>query len=487
MQKIPQINNEDIKHFIERDERILAGCILGGGYTSDANAKRIFGIKKGPKLFFHNADVFLRRDSHENFEIEIKKKISNPKYIDQLVKSCHSDGKNIISVTKDISAQAEKSTSKAKLADAFERYYTETKRYCGYYAVPTLTKPMTELAENIARSYAKNKKEKEKIFALITTPAQLTGLDEEQDDFLFLLSRYRKGENIISHARDHSEKYGWIGLRYFRGLPWTQKDILKRVRSSTLSDPDAVLRRRKEEREKTKNELKKFAKKITTEENNHIRHVRDIVSLRTQRSEYFEMAAIFVYPLLRKISDSLAVLYDDLLYLKPEEVLKSLRLNKDYSDEIRERKEDFMILFTGEGEASALSGKNVKIFIKEHPNVRRIAKEVNQLKGVVAYRGTARGRVAIVKKDEDLHHVKRGDILVTVMTFPNFISAMEKASAFVTDEGGILCHAAIIAREMKKPCIIGTKIATKVLKDGDLVEVDANRGVVKILRKGVTK
>jgi len=53
----------------------------------------------------------------------------------------------------------------------------------------------------------------------------------------------------------------------------------------------------------------------------------------------------------------------------------------------------------------------------------------------------------------------------------------------VTDEGGITCHAAIISRELKKPCIIGTKIATKVLKDGDLVEVDADKGIVKILKK----
>jgi pyruvate,water dikinase len=59
---------------------------------------------------------------------------------------------------------------------------------------------------------------------------------------------------------------------------------------------------------------------------------------------------------------------------------------------------------------------------------------------------------------------------------------MQKAAAFVTDEGGLTCHAAIVAREMKKPCIIGTKIATKVLKDGDMVEVDANKGIVKILK-----
>ena len=68
------------------------------------------------------------------------------------------------------------------------------------------------------------------------------------------------------------------------------------------------------------------------------------------------------------------------------------------------------------------------------------------------------------------------------MTHPQMISGMIKASAFVTDEGGVTCHAAIVSREMNKPCIIGTKVATQVLKDGDVVEVDANNGVVKILK-----
>ena len=77
--------------------------------------------------------------------------------------------------------------------------------------------------------------------------------------------------------------------------------------------------------------------------------------------------------------------------------------------------------------------------------------------------------------------MKNGDILVSPMTTPNFVPAMKLAAAIVTDEGGVMCHAAIVAREMKKPCIIGTKIATKVLKDGDIVEVDADKGVVKIL------
>ena len=73
--------------------------------------------------------------------------------------------------------------------------------------------------------------------------------------------------------------------------------------------------------------------------------------------------------------------------------------------------------------------------------------------------------------------------MVTSMTTPDFLPAMERAAAFVTDEGGITCHAAIVAREMKKPCIIGTKMATKQLISGDAIEVDAVNGIVKIIKK----
>lgn len=99
--------------------------------------------------------------------------------------------------------------------------------------------------------------------------------------------------------------------------------------------------------------------------------------------------------------------------------------------------------------------------------------------GQTAYHGKVRGIVQIVRRESDIKKVEVGNIMVCQMTLPTYISAMKKAAAFVTDEGGITCHAAIVAREMKKPCIIGTKNATKILKDGDLVEVDADKGIVR--------
>ena len=76
-----------------------------------------------------------------------------------------------------------------------------------------------------------------------------------------------------------------------------------------------------------------------------------------------------------------------------------------------------------------------------------------------------------------------GQVLVTGMTRPHLMQAMKKAAAIVTDEGGMLSHAAIISRELGVPCVVGTKISTKVLIDGDMVEVDATIGVIRKVDK----
>lgn len=104
------------------------------------------------------------------------------------------------------------------------------------------------------------------------------------------------------------------------------------------------------------------------------------------------------------------------------------------------------------------------------------------LKGQTASLGKVTGRVKIVHKIHQVANMAKGDILVATMTRPEMIVAINKAAAIVTDEGGITCHAAIVSRELNIPCVIGTKNATRVLKDGDMVEVDADKGVVRIMQ-----
>jgi len=105
------------------------------------------------------------------------------------------------------------------------------------------------------------------------------------------------------------------------------------------------------------------------------------------------------------------------------------------------------------------------------------------IKGTASYKGLVSGTVKIVNIASEIGKVNKGDIIVSINTNPILMPALKKAFGIVTDDGGITCHAAIISRELKIPCIVGTKISTKVLKDGDLVEVNANSGVVKILKR----
>jgi pyruvate, water dikinase len=116
------------------------------------------------------------------------------------------------------------------------------------------------------------------------------------------------------------------------------------------------------------------------------------------------------------------------------------------------------------------------------------------VKGETASAGVYTGKVKIIKDASELDKIEKGDILVTRMTTPDMVPAMQKAGAIVTNEGGMTCHAAIVSREMGTPCIVGTEIATKTLQTGQLVTVNASHGVVyegevkcKIEKKEVSK
>ena len=113
--------------------------------------------------------------------------------------------------------------------------------------------------------------------------------------------------------------------------------------------------------------------------------------------------------------------------------------------------------------------------------MQKISSEMVELKGQCASLGFAKGRVKIILSPADLPKMEKGDILVAIATNPDIVPAMKKAAAIVTEQGGVTSHAAIVSRELGVPCVIGTKVATKWLKDGDLIEVDATRGVVRKL------
>ncbi len=138
----------------------------------------------------------------------------------------------------------------------------------------------------------------------------------------------------------------------------------------------------------------------------------------------------------------------------------------------------------------AIEGKNIFLLqsrpitvFYEEKEEKEIARDI-LLKGLGASPGIGSGKVQIISSSVELDKVKEGDILTTTMTNPDMVPAMRRASAIVTDEGGMTCHAAIVSRELGIPCVVGTMKATKVLKDGWEITVDGSKGVVY---RGLTK
>lgn len=106
-------------------------------------------------------------------------------------------------------------------------------------------------------------------------------------------------------------------------------------------------------------------------------------------------------------------------------------------------------------------------------------KTIKEVKGLGVSQGLARGRVRLITDLSQLRDCKKDDVLVTTMTRPQYNTFIKKVKAIVTDEGGLLCHASMLAREFGMPCVVGTKNATKLLKNGDLIEVNADKGTVR--------
>jgi|GEM_PF-4007570 phosphohistidine swiveling domain-containing protein len=172
-------------------------------------------------------------------------------------------------------------------------------------------------------------------------------------------------------------------------------------------------------------------------------------------------------------------------YLAPHEFKKlvtertSERYNKTLRQSLIEREPYWMIA------GGDISTESVEEYIQRHGwklNVPEVKDETTEIKGnSVHIAETLVGVVRIVPNQREIHKVQEGDVVVAPMTTPEYGPIFGKIKAIITDEGGITCHAAVISREMKIPAIVGTKIASRVLKDGDRIEVDTERGVIRVV------
>ncbi|MBU2100058.1 hypothetical protein KKG83_06755 [Candidatus Micrarchaeota archaeon] len=181
----------------------------------------------------------------------------------------------------------------------------------------------------------------------------------------------------------------------------------------------------------------------------------------------------------KEIAKRLSIPLKSVHFFLPWEIKSALVEGKSFEKGLLERS-NFCVYFTSKGVDKIFTGKEALEIAKKVKQVK--LQKLNELKGQCGSSGKAKGKVKLINSQHEMQKMKKGDILVSIATNPDIVPAMKKASGIVTDQGGVTSHAAIVARELKIPCLIGTKFATKVFKDNDLVEVNASMGTVKKLK-----
>lgn len=295
-----------------------------------------------------------------------------------------------------------------------------------------------------------------------------------------------KEKNLQKLSQELANDYGWIpfsidGPKYW-GKDYFLKEIKKNIKFIKKTDKKIkqIERQERENLLKRKEIIKKF--KLNKKYLDLIKKAHIITLWTDERKKYTFQLYYWYSHILWELEKRYNISFRNLKYLFTEELI-NIEKDKDYLKKVSNKriKKDFIV--KGEkGEITIISDKDKDKILKELEE----QSEEMEIKGQVACNGLKKkyiGRVKIILSPKQGNKLKKNEFLVASMTTPDYILLMKKAAGFITDEGGVTCHAAIVSREMNKPCIIGTKIATKVLKDGDLVEVDTEKGIVKIIKQ----
>lgn len=330
------------------------------------------------------------------------------------------------------------------------------------------------------------------IVSAATYPFEHTPLFNSQLSLLNI--GYKIQKNTITDDEADKELSEWL-MEYgcipvnFCEEPWTIQDAHEQLESMIKKDCEIELSRAKKEHEERIMEKKMVIERIDDPE---FEALANALAEATYLNEFRKNAFCRISLDYRDIFARIALLggsqnWRDIFYLTPEETTALLSGESLSIPAIVSKRRlagaymgpDNKEIFLNEEELVGLES-----YIQStHSSPDFIGVEnVSMVKGFSACRGKATGIARIILSSKDFNKLGSNEILVTTMTSVDFVPVMERAAAFVTNEGGITSHAAIVAREMNKPCVIGTKNATQVLKDGDMVEVDANNGIVRILK-----
>lgn len=372
---------------------------------------------------------------------------------------------------KEIFEKDVKKLDNATLADWFRRYYTRLHGLSVFAFTPSAIDAIT--AERLQAQLIKMSPTKaEEWFEVIGTPTMTNTMTEQRLDLLEIA--VTKDE---SRLVEHSKRFFWLPVYTIGDATWSMEDFRKQL--SELENPEGELLKMREDIKKRRERYDEVVQEIQADAD--VQNMIDVVHLYTHlrdaRIDLTRIVFCLIAPFYQELARRSELPLNCVLNLLNEEILEFLKsgiLPENAAERARH------VVHAHDGRIDILTGKAMdELVSKELASVLNVA--MKEFKGMIAYKGVVRGRARVIRAADQLSTLEAGEILVTHHTTPIFVTAMKKASAIVTDEGGITSHAAIVSRELKIPCITATRHGSAVIKTGDLLEVDAEKGIVKIL------
>jgi len=295
----------------------------------------------------------------------------------------------------------------------------------------------------------------------------------------------KKNKNIEDQINEYINRFFWIRNNVFKDEKITKDEVLQELIEMLKQEIDFTERREillksplhnKERKVELFNDLD-ISKQLQT-----ILKISDDFALwQDMRKKSMLISTYYFSKIFEEIANRTIFHKDDLKYMFPSEIENIFKMSeselKKLKDEAKKRRIKSAVIYYKDGLEVITDPTEVdklKLAVIDEEDFSG----VKQLRGISASPGKVVGKVCILKSVKEMEKLKPGQILVAVMTRPDYFPVMKKCSAIITDEGGITSHAAVVARELNIPCIVGTRIATKVLQDGDVVEIDGDNGGV---------
>lgn len=338
----------------------------------------------------------------------------------------------------------------------------------------------------------------------LVTPHEQSGIWKERQQFFNIIRWIRRKKEALRAAqreiacnevctrfkvlgklfRAYMHAYVWMPV-LVNNPPHTEETVWKEITDYCISgkpliveakrlgdiyDPEAIHRSKRIMRDLH----------ISGRTRHMILGLRRMAFLRTEDYVVMSESSYCLIPLYTEVARRIGLSYAELKHFLPEEILNLLRAGKRVPKKELQQRISLTCLFSVKGGNYLFTGEEARAVEKVVlTQLKERAKKGSVLQGTPIYHGVVRGKARVAHTPVEASRIRKGEILVVASASAGFVPFLRKATGIIAEFGGLTSHPAIISRELRIPTIVGVRGATVVLKNGDRVEVDAEKGIVR--------